>query len=157
MLPEARSELTVGQARAMLMQMRSAGLKKLINAPGTEVREALAGMAVAHADLLRVDLDMAVVTRQDAPIRGKVGLVSGGGSGHEPLHAGFVGRGMLDAACAGAIFTSPVPDQILHATQAVDGGAGVLYLVKNYTGDIMNFEIAAELAARRRYRRGLQS
>lgn len=122
-------------------------MKKLINTPGSEVREALAGMAVAHPDILRVHPDLAVITRLDAPVRGKVGLVSGGGSGHEPLHAGFVGQGMLDAACAGAIFTSPVPDQILHATRAVDGGAGVLYIVKNYTGDIMNFEIAAELAA----------
>jgi dihydroxyacetone kinase-like protein len=122
-------------------------LKKLINAPGTEVHESLAGMAVAHRDLLRVHLDTGVIARLDAPIRGKVGLVSGGGSGHEPLHGGFVGSGMLDAACSGAIFTSPVPDQILDATRAADGGAGVLYIVKNYTGDILNFEIAAELAA----------
>jgi dihydroxyacetone kinase-like protein len=121
-------------------------LKKLINAPGTEVHEALAGMAAAHPDLIRVHADPAVITRVDAPIRGKVGVISGGGSGHEPLHGGFVGQGMLDAACPGAIFTSPVPDQILFATHAVDGGAGVLYIVKNYTGDVMNFEIAAELA-----------
>jgi dihydroxyacetone kinase-like protein len=85
----------------------------------------------------------------DAPVRGKVALVSGGGSGHEPMHGGFVGLGMLDAACPGEVFTSPVPDQMLAATKAVDGGAGVLHIVKNYTGDVMNFEMAAELAARR--------
>src|SRR5213082_129029 len=121
-------------------------LKKLINAPETEVRDALAGMAAAHADLIRVEYDPNVIIRKDAPKKGKVGLVSGGGSGHEPLHGGFVGRGMLDAACPGEIFTSPVPDQMLAATKAVDGGAGVLHIVKNYTGDVMNFKLAAELA-----------
>src|SRR6202162_975641 len=121
-------------------------LKKLINTPETEVKDAMAGMAAAHAGLLRIDLENQLVIRADAPVSGKVGLVSGGGSGHEPLHGGFVGAGMLDAACAGAVFTSPVPDQMAAATKAVDGGAGVLHIVKNYTGDILNFEMAAELA-----------
>jgi dihydroxyacetone kinase-like protein len=121
-------------------------MKKLINAPDNVVPEALQGLAAAHADIVRVDLANRLVLRRDAPRSGKVGLVSGGGSGHEPLHSGFVGRGMLDAACAGAIFTSPVPDQVLAATKAVDGGAGVLHIVKNYSGDVMNFEMAAELA-----------
>jgi len=120
-------------------------MKKLINQPDNVVDEALAGMARAHADLIRVESPN-IVVRKDAPRQGKVGVISGGGSGHEPMHGGFVGRGMLDAACPGAVFTSPVPDQMLAATQAVDGGAGVLHIVKNYTGDIMNFELAAELA-----------
>ncbi len=121
-------------------------MKKLINSPETLVRDALAGMAAAHSDLINVYFDPDFVVRADAPVKGKVSLVSGGGSGHEPLHSGFVGRGMLDAACPGAVFTSPVPDQILAATKAVNGGVGVLHIVKNYTGDIMNFEMAAELA-----------
>src|SRR6202048_2371765 len=121
-------------------------LKKLINTPETEVKDAMAGMAAAHADLIRVEYDPNVIIRKDAPRKGKVGLVSGGGSGHEPLHGGYVGLGMLDAACPGAVFTSPTPDQMARATPAVDGGAGVLPIVKNYTGDIMNFEMAAELA-----------
>src|SRR5687767_15424514 len=104
-------------------------------------------MELAHGDRLRVSYEPAYVVRADAPVQGKVGLLSGGGSGHEPLHGGFVGRGMLDAACAGEVFTSPVPDQMLAATKRVDGGAGVLHVVKNYTGDVMNFEMAAELAA----------
>jgi len=120
-------------------------MKKLINQPDNVVDEALAGMARAHADLIRVESPN-IVVRKDAPRQGKVGVISGGGSGHEPMHGGFVGRGMLDAACPGAVFTSPVPDQMLAATQAVNGGAGVLHIVKNYTGDIMNFELAAELA-----------
>ena len=120
-------------------------MKKLINAPEDVVKEALAGMAAAHGDLLRV-IEPNVVVRADAPRLGKVGIISGGGSGHEPMHGGFVGGGMLDAACAGDVFTSPVPDQMLAATKAVDGGEGVLHIVKNYTGDIMNFELAAELA-----------
>jgi dihydroxyacetone kinase-like protein len=103
-------------------------------------------MSAAHGDLLKV-IEPNVVVRADAPRSGKVGVISGGGSGHEPMHGGFVGLGMLDAACPGAVFTSPVPDQMLAATKAVDGGAGVLHIVKNYTGDIMNFELAAELAA----------
>jgi dihydroxyacetone kinase-like protein len=122
-------------------------MKKLINRPEDVVAEAVAGLGLAHADLLRVDPAAGIVVRREAPVAGKVGLVSGGGSGHEPLHGGFVGRGMLDAACPGAVFTSPVPDQIVAATRAVDGGAGVLHIVKNYTGDVMNFELAAELAA----------
>jgi dihydroxyacetone kinase-like protein len=121
-------------------------MKKFINAPEDVVKESLAGLAAAHPDLVSVDFDDQIVVRKDAPVAGKVGLVSGGGSGHEPLHGGFVGRGMLDAACPGEIFTSPVPDQMLAATKAVDGGAGVLHIVKNYTGDVMNFKLAAELA-----------
>ena len=121
-------------------------MNQLINDPANVVTDALRGIAAAHPDL-RVDHENRIVLRADAPVRGKVGLVSGGGSGHEPLHAGFVGPGMLDAACAGEIFTSPVPEQIMAATKAVDGGAGVLHIVKNYTGDVMNFEMAAEIAA----------
>jgi len=121
-------------------------MKKLINQPEDVVKEALAGMQALHPELIRVDYENQVIVRRDAPIRGKVGVISGGGSGHEPMHGGFVGRGMLDAACPGAIFTSPVPDQMLAATRAVNGGAGVLHIVKNYTGDVLNFEMAAELA-----------
>ncbi len=122
-------------------------MKKLINDPADVVREALLGFEAAHGDRVRVDHANKVVYRKDAPRPGKVGLVSGGGSGHEPLHGGFVGLGMLDAACAGEVFTSPVPDQMVAATKEVDGGAGVLHIVKNYTGDVMNFEMAAELVA----------
>jgi dihydroxyacetone kinase-like protein len=121
-------------------------VKKLINKVDDVVRESLEGIAAAHPSLLRVDPELKVIVRADAPIAGKVGVVSGGGSGHEPLHGGFVGMGMLDAACPGEVFTSPVPDQMLAATKAVDGGAGIIHIVKNYTGDIMNFELAAELA-----------
>ena len=121
-------------------------MKKLINDPADVVAEALLGIEAAHPDL-RVDHPNKIIYRADAPVAGKVGLISGGGSGHEPLHGGFVGPGMLDAACAGEVFTSPVPDQMLEATKRVDGGAGVLHIVKNYTGDVMNFEMAAELAA----------
>jgi len=121
-------------------------MKKLINKPEDVVKEALAGMLAAHSDLLRVDIEQQVIVRKDAPVKGKVGVISGGGSGHEPMHGGFVGFGMLDAACPGAVFTSPVPDQMLAATRAVNGGAGVLHVVKNYTGDVLNFEMAAELA-----------
>jgi dihydroxyacetone kinase-like protein len=120
-------------------------VKKLINAPDTVVGDALAGLAAAHPSLA-VDPVNRLVRRADAPRPGKVGLVSGGGSGHEPLHGGFVGHGMLDAACPGEVFTSPVPDQMLAAARAVNGGAGVLFLVKNYTGDVLNFQMAAELA-----------
>jgi phosphoenolpyruvate---glycerone phosphotransferase subunit DhaK len=120
-------------------------MKKLINSPDTVVDDALIGVVAAHGDLVRV-IEPNVVVRADAPKAGKVGVLSGGGSGHEPMHGGFVGMGMLDAACPGAVFTSPVPDQMLAATKAVDGGAGVLHIVKNYTGDIMNFELAAEMA-----------
>jgi phosphoenolpyruvate---glycerone phosphotransferase subunit DhaK len=121
-------------------------MKKLINAPAAVVSESLLGVEAAHPEL-RVDHQNKVVFRGDAPRPGKVGLVSGGGSGHEPLHGGFVGVGMLDAACCGEVFTSPVPDQIVAATNGVDGGAGVLHIVKNYTGDVMNFEMAAEMCA----------
>ena len=120
-------------------------MKKLINDPADVVRDALRGMAAAHPEL-RVDVEQRFVVRADAPQQGKVGLVSGGGSGHEPLHAGFVGPGMLTAAVPGEVFTSPVPDQILAATQAASGGAGVVHVVKNYTGDVLNFQLAAELA-----------
>ena len=120
-------------------------MKKLINHPENVVQEELQGIALAHADLVRVYFDPNYIVRADAPVKGKVALLSGGGSGHEPMHGGFVGRGMLDAACPGAVFTSPTPE-MLEATRAVDGGAGVLYIVKNYTGDVMNFEMAAELA-----------
>jgi dihydroxyacetone kinase-like protein len=121
-------------------------MKKLINEPDAVVREALEGIEAAHSDLVRVIYEPAVIVRADAPVQGKVGIISGGGSGHEPMHGGFVGRGMLDAACPGEVFTSPTPDQMLEATKAVDGGAGVLHIVKNYTGDVLNFEMAADLA-----------
>jgi dihydroxyacetone kinase-like protein len=123
----------------------SPAMKKLINAPDAVVRESLEGVELAYGDRLRVSYDPAYVVRADAPVEGKVGVISGGGSGHEPLHGGFVGPGMLDAACPGEIFTSPTPDQMMAATKAVDGGAGVLHIVKNYTGDVMNFEMAADL------------
>lgn len=121
-------------------------MKKLINQVEDVVAEALAGMEALHPELLRVDYENQIIVRADAPVKGKVGVISGGGSGHEPMHGGFVGHGMLDAACPGAVFTSPVPDQMLAATRAVNGGAGVLHIVKNYTGDVLNFEMAAELA-----------
>ena len=121
-------------------------MKKLINDPANVVKEELEGVALAHGDLVKVHFDPSFVVRADAPVKGKVGVISGGGSGHEPMHGGFVGMGMLDAACPGAVFTSPTPDQMLEATKAVDGGAGVLHIVKNYTGDILNFEMAADLA-----------
>jgi dihydroxyacetone kinase-like protein len=121
-------------------------VKKLINAADDVVKESLLGVAAAHPEL-RIDHDNRLVIRGDAPVSNQVGLVSGGGSGHEPLHGGFVGVGMLDAAVCGEVFTSPTPEPILAATTAVDGGAGVLHIVKNYTGDVLNFEMAAELAA----------
>ena len=127
-------------------------MKKLINDPADVVTDALRGIEAAHGDRVRVDHRQRIVYRRDAPQPGKVGLVSGGGSGHEPMHGGFVGLGMLDAACAGEVFTSPVPDQMVAATKGVDGGAGVLHIVKNYTGDVMNFEMAAEMAGRLRDR-----
>src|SRR5438477_7079683 len=120
-------------------------MKKLINAPEDVVTDALKGIEAAHPEL-SVDHAHKVIYRADGPHTGKVGIISGGGSGHEPLHGGFVGLGMLDAACAGEVFTSPVPDQMVAATEAVNGGAGVLHIVKNYTGDVMNFEMAAEVA-----------
>jgi dihydroxyacetone kinase-like protein len=121
-------------------------LKKLINRPDDVVQEALQGLAAAHGDRVRVSLDPPYIVRAEAPVEGKVGIVSGGGSGHEPMHGGFVGIGMLDAACPGEVFTSPTPDQMMEATKAVDGGAGVLHIVKNYTGDVMNFEMASDMA-----------
>ena len=120
-------------------------MKKLINAPADVVKEALAGVAAAHSDLVNVCYNPNYVVRADAPVKGKVAVISGGGSGHEPMHGGFVGKGMLAAACPGDVFTSPTPDQMEAATKAVDGGAGVLHIVKNYTGDVMNFEMAADL------------
>ncbi|WP_013320721.1 dihydroxyacetone kinase subunit DhaK [Gloeothece verrucosa] len=122
-------------------------MKKLINHPDTVVRETLEGMALAHPELIKVHFDPHFIYRADAPVSNKVALISGGGSGHEPMHGGFVGRGMLDAACPGEIFTSPTPDQMLEAAKTVNSGLGVLYIVKNYSGDVMNFEMAAELAA----------
>ena len=121
-------------------------MKKLINAPENVVEEMLRGMEQAHGGLLRVIPEVSVIVRADAPVQSKVALISGGGSGHEPTHGGYVGPGMLDAACAGPVFTSPTPDQMLEASKAVDGGAGVFYVVKNYTGDVLNFEMAGELA-----------
>ena len=120
-------------------------MKKLINAVDAVLRESLDGFAAAHQGLVRVAHAPTYVVRADAPVAGKVALISGGGSGHEPMHAGFVGRGMLTAACPGEVFTSPTPDQMVAAAEAVDGGAGLLFIVKNYSGDVMNFEMAAEL------------
>jgi phosphoenolpyruvate---glycerone phosphotransferase subunit DhaK len=128
------------------MAVATTSMKKLLNDPADVVRESLAGLVAAHGDLLRYDASAQIVVRADAPAD-KVALVSGGGSGHEPMHGGFVGAGMLDAACPGEVFTSPVPDQMLAATKAVDAGKGVVHIVKNYTGDVMNFKLAAEDAA----------
>jgi phosphoenolpyruvate---glycerone phosphotransferase subunit DhaK len=128
------------------MSVATQTVKKFLNNPADIVQESLAGLGAAHPDLVRIDLENQLVIRKEAPKQGKVAIVSGGGSGHEPMHGGFVGLGMLDAACPGAVFTSPVPDQMLAATKAVDGGAGVVHLVKNYTGDVMNFKLAAEEA-----------
>jgi dihydroxyacetone kinase-like protein len=122
-------------------------MRKFLNDPANVVKESLVGLAAAHGDLLRYDAAAQIVVRKDAPRKGKVALISGGGSGHEPLHGGFVGLGMLDAAAPGEVFTSPVPNQMLAATKAVDGGAGVIHIVKNYTGDVLNFKLAAEDAA----------
>lgn len=121
-------------------------MKKLINAVDDVVREQLRGMALAHPALVKVHLDPHYVYRADAPVQGKVALISGGGSGHEPMHGGFVGKGMLDGACPGEVFTSPTSDQMYECAKAVHGGAGVLFIVKNYTGDVMNFEMGAEMA-----------
>jgi dihydroxyacetone kinase-like protein len=131
----------------MATDVTTTPMRKFLNDPADVVRESLVGLADAHGDVLRVDAEAQIVVRRGAPRSGKVGLVSGGGSGHEPLHGGFVGLGMLDAACPGEVFTSPVPEQMLAASKAVDGGAGVVHLVKNYTGDVMNFKLAAEDAA----------
>jgi dihydroxyacetone kinase-like protein len=129
------------------MAVESKQMRKFLNNPSDVVKESLVGLAAAHGDLLRYDAAAQIVVRKDAPRKGKVALISGGGSGHEPLHGGFVGLGMLDAAAPGEVFTSPVPDQMLAATKAVDGGAGVVHIVKNYTGDVLNFKLAAEDAA----------
>jgi dihydroxyacetone kinase-like protein len=124
-------------------------VKKFLNDPDLIVQESLRGLGQAHSDIVRIDAENSIVVRRDAPVAGKVGVVSGGGSGHEPMHAGFVGMGMLDAACCGAIFTSPVPGAVLSAMVGVDSGAGVLQVIKNYTGDVLNFRIAAEMARER--------
>src|SRR5690242_10730189 len=131
----------------MATEVSAASMRKLLNDPADVVKESLAGLAAAHGDLLRYDVQAQIIVRADSPVQGKVALLSGGGSGHEPLHGGLVGRGMLDAACPGEVFTSPVPDQMLAATKAVNAGAGVVHIVKNYTGDVMNFKLAAEDAA----------
>ena len=120
-------------------------MKKLINDPNAVLADALTGVAAAHPEL-KVDHTNRIIYRGTPTPKGKVALISGGGSGHEPLHGGFVGFGMLDAACAGEVFTSPTPDQMQEATKVADSGAGVLHIVKNYTGDVMNFEMAAEMA-----------
>ena len=120
-------------------------MKKLINSPQDVVREALEGMQAAHGDRLRINFDPVYVVRKNAPARGKVALISGGGSGHEPMHGGYVGRGMLDAACPGHVFTSPIPDQMFEASKAANWGGGILHIVKNYTGDVMNFDLAADM------------
>ena len=122
-------------------------MKKLINRVEDVLTESLRGYAAAYADIVKLQLEPTFITRAGGPIAGKVALVSGGGSGHEPLHGALVGKGMLDAACPGQVFTSPTPDQILAAAQAADGGAGLLFIVKNYSGDVMNFEMAAEMLA----------
>ena len=120
-------------------------MKKLINNVADVVREQMEGMALAHAGQIAVSLDPKYIVRADAPVAGKVAVISGGGSGHEPMHGGFVGPGMLDGACPGEVFTSPTPDQMVACGQAVNSGAGVLMIVKNYTGDVLSFETAAEL------------
>ncbi|HXF64922.1 MAG TPA: dihydroxyacetone kinase subunit DhaK [Caldilineaceae bacterium] len=121
-------------------------MQKLINDPADAVLESLQGLQLAYPDLLRVHYHPHFVARADAPVAGKVAIISGSGSGHEPLNVGYVGRGMLDAACPGPIFTSPTPDQYLAATRAVYGGAGALYIVKNYTGGVLNTSMALDLA-----------
>jgi dihydroxyacetone kinase-like protein len=121
-------------------------MKKLMNRVEDVLTESLRGFGAAHADLVTVNFDPTFVARKGGPSQGKVALVSGGGSGHEPMHAGFVGHGMLHAACPGQVFTSPTPDQMLAAAAAVDGGSGVLFIVKNYAGDVMNFEMAGEMS-----------
>jgi len=122
-------------------------MKKFMNTADTLLAESLRGFAAAHADIVALNTAPVFVARAGAPRRGKVALISGGGSGHEPLHAGFVGRGMLDAACPGQVFTAPTPDQMAAAAAAADGGAGVLFIVKNYSGDVMNFEMGADMAS----------
>ena len=120
-------------------------MKKFVNKIDELLAESLQGFTAAHADIVKLSADPFFIMRAQSPLKGKVSLVSGGGSGHEPLHAGFVGEGMLAAACPGHVFTSPTPDQMLAAAQATDGGEGVLFIIKNYSGDVMNFEMAAEM------------
>ena len=122
-------------------------MKKLINDVGNILAESLDGFAAAHADIVTLAAERKFIRRRSLK-QGKVGLVSGGGSGHEPLHAGFVGHGMLDAACPGQVFTAPTPDQMIAAAEAVDTGAGLLFIVKNYEGDVMNFDMAKEMSGR---------
>jgi phosphoenolpyruvate---glycerone phosphotransferase subunit DhaK len=129
----------------MLEVVHTSVMKKLINSPQNVVREALEGMEAAHSDRLRINYDPVYIVRRKAPPEGKVALVSGGGSGHEPMHGGYVGKGMLDAACPGHVFTSPTPDQMFEAGKAANRGGGILHIVKNYTGDVMNFDLAAEM------------
>ncbi|NBJ70995.1 MULTISPECIES: dihydroxyacetone kinase subunit DhaK [Clostridia] len=121
-------------------------MKKIINDPNEVVQDMVHGLVTAYPTKLKVVPDTLVIAREDAPVQGKVGLVSGGGSGHEPAHAGYIGKGMLDCAVAGEVFTSPTPDQVLEGIKAADGGEGVFLVIKNYTGDVLNFEMAAELA-----------
>ena len=121
-------------------------MKKIINNPELVVEDMLAGMVAAHPDYVRKLENATVLVRANSPVQGKVALVSGGGSGHEPSHGGYVGKGMLDGAVAGAVFTSPTPDQVYEAIKAVDSGNGVLLVIKNYTGDVMNFEMAKDMA-----------
>ncbi|MFC7321767.1 dihydroxyacetone kinase subunit DhaK [Halobacillus campisalis] len=121
-------------------------MKKIVNNPEYVVRDMLEGLIAAHPDALKQIPETTVVARKDAPLQNKVGIVSGGGSGHEPAHAGYIGDGMLDAAVCGEMFTSPTPDQVFEGIKAADGGAGVFLVIKNYTGDVMNFDMAAELA-----------
>src|ERR1700741_4072098 len=128
--------------RAATRNPRNEALKKFMNSPERMLHESLAGFARCHDDIVSLDPEFRFVGRRQVK-RGKVGLISGGGSGHEPLHAGFVGLGMLDAACPGQVFTSPTPDQMIEAVAAIGGDAGVLFIVKNYAGDCMNFEMAA--------------
>ncbi|MFB4167870.1 dihydroxyacetone kinase subunit DhaK [Virgibacillus sp. JSM 102003] len=121
-------------------------MKKIINNPDSALQEMVEGIAAAYPNDVKQLPETTVITRKDAPVSNKVGIVSGGGSGHEPAHAGYIGKGMLDAAVSGEVFTSPTPDQVLEAIKAVDGGKGVFLVIKNYTGDVINFEMAAELA-----------
>ncbi|WP_077614951.1 dihydroxyacetone kinase subunit DhaK [Caenibacillus caldisaponilyticus] len=121
-------------------------MKKVINDPNRVVQEMIEGVIAAHPDKLKNIEGTTVIVRKDAPVQGKVALISGGGSGHEPAHGGYVGKGMLDAAVAGEVFTSPTPDQVYEGIKAIDGGKGVLMIIKNYTGDVMNFEMAADMA-----------
>src|SRR5699024_11442900 len=121
-------------------------MKKILNDPNQAVNDMLKVVTAAFPEEVRQLAETTVITKKDAPIKDKVGIVSGGGSGHEPAYAGYVGRGMLDAAVAGEVFTSPTPDQVLEAIKAVDAGEGVFLVIKNYTGDVLNFEMAAELA-----------